>query len=107
MREGRWQVMIHGESYKLIVAEAAKAAIGEENIYQRVFVCHLLKDRRDPNRIAGAIGFSTRDPKIYVFKARAVVCACGGATTSGDRTRWARAWDGSGTRSSTPARSTS
>jgi len=80
VREGRWQVMIHGESYKPIVAEAAKAAIGEDNIYQRVFVCHLLKDKRDPNRVAGAIGFSTRDPKIYVFKARAVVCACGGAT---------------------------
>lgn len=30
--------------------------------------------------IAGAVGFSVRDLKIYVFKARAVVCACGGAT---------------------------
>ena len=24
LREGRWQIMIHGESYKPIVAEAAK-----------------------------------------------------------------------------------
>jgi adenylylsulfate reductase subunit A len=80
VREGRWQIMIHGESYKPIVAEAAKAAIGHENVYQRVFVTHLLKDRRDSNRVAGAVGFSVRDPKIYVFRARAVVCACGGAT---------------------------
>src|SRR5713101_3784035 len=32
-REGRWQVMIHGESYKPIVAEAAKKAIGDNKIY--------------------------------------------------------------------------
>jgi adenylylsulfate reductase subunit A len=80
VREGRWQVMIHGESYKPIVSEAAKKAIGEENVFQRVFISHLLRDQRDPNRVAGAVGFSVRDPKIYVFKARAVVCACGGAT---------------------------
>ncbi len=80
VREGKWQVMIHGESYKPIVAEAAKKAIGQENVFQRIFISHLLKDRRDSNRIAGAVGFSVRDPKIYVFKTRAVVCACGGAT---------------------------
>ena len=28
-REGRWQIMIHGESYKPIVAEAAKNAIAD------------------------------------------------------------------------------
>ena len=80
VREGKWQVMIHGESYKPIVAEAAKKAIGAGNIFQRVFISHLLKDTRHPNRIAGAVGFSTRDPKITVFKARAVICGCGGAT---------------------------
>ena len=37
--------------------EAAKKAIGEENVYQRVFISHLLKDKRDLNRIAGAVGF--------------------------------------------------
>ncbi len=79
-REGRWQVMIHGESYKPIVAEATKKAVGEENIYERIFVSHLLKDAKDPGRIAGAIGFSVREPKIYVFKAKAVISAAGGAT---------------------------
>ena len=79
-REGRWQVMIHGESYKPIVAEAAKKAVGEENIYERVFMSHLLTDAKDPGRIAGAVGFSVREPKIYVFKAKTVISAAGGAT---------------------------
>ena len=79
-REGRWQVMIHGESYKPIVAEAAKKAVGEDNVYERIFISHLLTDTRDPNRIAGAVGFSVRDAKVYVFHARAVICAAGGAT---------------------------
>jgi len=79
-REGRWQVMIHGESYKPIVAEAAKKALGEGNTYERIFISHLLTDARDPGRIAGAMGFSVREPKLYVFRARAVICAAGGAT---------------------------
>jgi len=79
-REGRWQVMIHGESYKPIVAEAAKKALGEGNIYERVFVSHLLTDSKDPGRISGAVGFSVREPKVYVFKAKAVIAAAGGAT---------------------------
>ena len=78
-REGRWQVMIHGESYKPIVAEAAKKAVGDQNVYERIFMSHLLTDSKDPRRIAGAVGFSVREPKIYVFKAKAVICAAGGA----------------------------
>jgi adenylylsulfate reductase subunit A len=79
-REGRWQIMIHGESYKPIVAEAAKTAVGEENVYERVFMSHLLLDADDPSRIAGAVGFSVRENKIYVFKAKAVIVSAGGAT---------------------------
>jgi adenylylsulfate reductase subunit A len=79
-RKGRWDVLIDGESYKPIVGQAAMQALGDANVYQRLFISHLLKDKRDPNRIAGAVGFSVREPKLYVFKARAVVCASGGAT---------------------------
>ncbi len=79
VREGRWQIMIHGESYKPIVAEAAKSAIGDGNLYERVFVSHLLTDADDPNKIAGAVGFSVRENTIYVFKAKAVICSAGGA----------------------------
>ena len=79
-REGRWQIMIHGESYKPIVAEGARRAIGEENVYERVFVSHLLLDKEDKNRVAGAVGFSIRENRIFVFKARSVIVAAGGAT---------------------------
>ncbi|MDA8097123.1 MAG: adenylyl-sulfate reductase subunit alpha [Desulforudis sp.] len=72
---GRWQLMINGESYKIIVAEAAKNALGTENIYERVFIVEPLLDG---DRIAGAVGFSTRENKIYVFRAKAVLCAMGG-----------------------------
>mgnify|MGYP001238584594 CR=1 FL=1 len=80
VREGPWQIMINGESYKPIVAEAAKAALGDENIYERVAITHLLTDDDNPNKIAGAVGFSVRDDIFYVFKAKAVICAAGGAT---------------------------
>jgi adenylylsulfate reductase subunit A len=79
LRSGKWQVMIHGESYKVLVAEAARKALGEENIYERIFIIRLLLDEKHENRIAGAIGFSLRESKIYIFKAKAVMMACGGA----------------------------
>ena len=60
VRGGRWQIMLNGESYKVIVAEAAKNALGTENIYERVYVVEPIMDG---DRIAGAIGFSTRENK--------------------------------------------
>ena len=79
-RIGRWQIPIHGESIKPIVAEGPRNALGPDNIYERVLITQLLTDSRDSNRIAGAIGFGVRDGKIYVFKARAVICTAGGAS---------------------------
>jgi adenylylsulfate reductase subunit A len=76
---GKWQIMINGESYKVIVAEAAKAALGMDNIYERVFVVKYLLDDVVENRIAGAIGFSVRENKVYVFKCNALLSGCGGA----------------------------
>jgi len=77
-RSGRWQIMINGESYKVIVAEAAKNALGMDNIYERVFIVKLLTDKNNPNRVCGAIGFSVREHKVYVFKCKAMIVACGG-----------------------------
>jgi adenylylsulfate reductase subunit A len=77
VHEGRWQLMINGESYKIVVAEAAKNALGEENIYERVFITEPLVD--DAGNCVGAVGFSVRDDKFYVFKAKAVLAAMGGA----------------------------
>ena len=77
--EGPWQVMINGESYKAIVAEAAKnalATLGDDNVYERVFIVEPLIDG---DRCMGAVGFSVRENKFYVFKAKAVLVAGGGA----------------------------
>ena len=79
VRSGRWQIMINGEGYKTIVAEAAKKALGMENIFERVFIVKLLLDANNKNQIAGAVGFSVRENKIYVFKSKAIMIACGGA----------------------------
>jgi len=76
VHEGRWQLMINGESYKVVVAEAAKNALGAENIYERVFIAGPIMDG---DRCVGAYGFHTQKNEFYVFKARAVLIAMGGA----------------------------
>ena len=79
VRSGRWQIMINGESYKCIVAEAAKNVLGEDRLMERVFVVKLLLDKNTPNRIAGAVGFSTRENVVHVFRSNAMIVCCGGA----------------------------
>jgi adenylylsulfate reductase subunit A len=78
VHEGRWQLMINGESYKVVVAEAAKNALAESGAeyYERVFLTHPLIDG---DKCVGAIGFSVRENKVYVFKAKATLVAMGGA----------------------------
>ena len=78
VRSGKWQIMINGESYKWIVAEAAKKAMGMENIEERIFIVELVNDKNDPQRIAGAVGFSVRENKIVVYKFKACLLAAGG-----------------------------
>ncbi len=78
VRSGKWQIMINGESYKWIVAEAAKKALGTDNIQERVFIVKMINDKNDPTRVAGAIGFSVREHKIYVYKFKACLLAAGG-----------------------------
>jgi len=79
VRTGKWQIMINGESYKRIVAEAAKLALGTENIIERCFIVELLLDANKPNQIAGAVGFSVRENKVYIIKCKTMMVACGGA----------------------------
>ena len=79
VRSGKWQIMINGESYKWIVAEAAKKSLGSERIQERVFIARLLNDKNDPGRIAGAAGFSVREDKVYIYKFKACLLVCGGA----------------------------
>ena len=78
VHEGRWQVMISGESYKTIVAEAAKKALADAGgqYFERIFLTHpLMVD----GKCVGAVGFSVREETIYVFKAKATLVAMGGA----------------------------
>ncbi len=79
VRSGKWQIMINGESYKVIVAEAAKKALGMDNIQERVFIVKLVNDKKDPKRVAGAVGFSVREHKVYVYKFKACLLVAGGA----------------------------
>jgi len=76
VHEGRWQLMINGESYKIIVAEAAKNHLGADNIYERVFIVGPVVD---DGVCKGAYGFSVRENKFYVFNAKATICMMGGA----------------------------
>lgn len=79
VNEGRWQIMIHGEAYKNIVSEAAKTALkdlGENgSYYERVFITEPIMDK---GRCVGAVGFSVREMKFYVFRAKAVLDTMGG-----------------------------
>ncbi len=76
VHEGRWQLMINGESYKVIVAEAAKNHLGTDNIIERVFIVGPIMEG---GQCKGAYGFSVRENKFYIFLAKAVFCAMGGA----------------------------
>lgn len=80
VNEGRWQIMINGESYKVIVAEAAKNAMNQAGftdwLYERVFIVEPLMDG---DKCIGGVGFSVRENKFYVFKAKATIACMGGA----------------------------
>ena len=77
-REGKWQIMIHGESYKPIVAEAARKSA--DKIDNRIMVTHMLMDESRPNTVGGAIGFNVRTGDLHVYKAKAVIIGAGGAS---------------------------
>ena len=106
VRSGKWQIMINGESYKWIVAEAAKKALGLDRIQERVFIVKLVNDKNDPSRIAGAVGFSVRENRIYVYKAKAVLLAAGGCVNlfrprsvgEGTGRAWYPVWNAGSTR---------
>jgi adenylylsulfate reductase subunit A len=80
VHEGRWQIMLNGESYKVIVAEGAKNAMNQAGftdwLYERVFIVEPLMDG---DKCIGAVGFSVRENKFYVFKAKATIACMGGA----------------------------
>ena len=105
MRSGKWQVMIHGESIKPIVAEAARKALGPKRIAEHVFIARLVNDKHDKHRIAGAIGFSLREHKVYVYRCKCCLLVAGGgggifrprAVGEGLGRTWYPAWNAGST----------
>lgn len=71
---GKWDISIHGEQLKPIMAEQAIASGAD--VYNRVTATSLLMHE---GRCVGATGLGVRDGKFYVFKARATVVTTGGA----------------------------
>ena len=70
---GAWDVSIHGEQLKPIMAEKAMESA---EVYNRVVATNLIMDG---DRCAGAMGFGVRDGKFYVFKSKATIVSTGGA----------------------------
>ena len=73
---GKWDISIHGEQLKPIMAE--KALESGADVYNRVAATGLLVHE---GRCVGAMGFGVRDGKFYVFRAKATVVSTGGAGT--------------------------
>ena len=73
---GKWDISIHGEQLKPIMAE--KALETGADVYNRVAATGLLVHN---GRCTGATGVGVRDGKFYVFRARATVVSTGGAGT--------------------------
>ena len=65
---GGWDISIHGEQLKPIMAE--KALEMGADVYNRVVATSLLMDG---DRCVGAMGFGVRDGIFYVFHAKATI----------------------------------
>jgi len=71
---GAWDISIHGEALKPIMAE--KAMEYGADVYNRIVATALLMNG---DHCIGSMGFGLRDGKFYVFKAKATIVATGGA----------------------------
>jgi adenylylsulfate reductase, subunit A len=71
---GKWDISIHGEQLKPIMAEKA-IEMGAE-VYNRVAATNLWLEG---GRCVGAMGFGVRDGKFYAFRAKATIVSTGGA----------------------------
>jgi adenylylsulfate reductase subunit A len=100
VREGRWQIMINGESYKVIVAEAAKNAMNEGGfeVYERVFIVGPSWTATSRRRLR----LQHPREKFYVFKAKAVWPRWAARCTCSVPGPPVRVWAAPGIRRSTP-----
>jgi succinate dehydrogenase/fumarate reductase flavoprotein subunit len=47
-------------------------------LQERVFIVKLVDETNDSNRVAGAVGFSVRENKVFVYKFKACLLVAGG-----------------------------
>jgi len=71
---GKRSIRINGERFKPIIARAASRS-GARILNRVAATNYIIID----NRVAGAYGLGVRDGKFYIVKAKAVICATGGA----------------------------
>ncbi|MBI5302660.1 MAG: adenylyl-sulfate reductase subunit alpha [Chloroflexi bacterium] len=71
---GKWDITIKGSEMKVILAEKVREYGCE--ILNRVVATNFLTDGA---RVIGAMGFSVRENKFYVVKAKATIVSTGGA----------------------------
>lgn len=72
---GRWNIKIHGESLKPLLAGKVREC--GARVLNRVVVTNLLMDEE---RVVGVVGFGLRDGAFYVVRAKKTIVATGGAS---------------------------
>lgn len=74
LRRGRWNIKINGESLKpLLAQQVVRSGI---TVLNRVLATNYIVH---DDRVCGAYGLGVRDGKFYLIRARATLCATGGA----------------------------
>lgn len=73
---GNRNIKINGENIKPILADAVNALENVEVLNRVNITDYLIRD----GRIAGALGFSIENQTAYEIRAKAVICATGGAS---------------------------
>ncbi|MFQ5405617.1 MAG: adenylyl-sulfate reductase subunit alpha [Candidatus Micrarchaeia archaeon] len=74
-KRGRWNVKIHGESLKPLLAQ--KAMDSGAQIFNHVACTNLAKIGE---RVVGAFGFGVKDGKFYAVRAKSTIIATGGCS---------------------------
>ncbi len=72
---GRWNIKIHGESLKPLLA--GKVRESGASVLNRVVVTNLLLEE---GRVVGVVGFGLRDGSFYVVRSKKTIVATGGAS---------------------------
>lgn len=72
---GRWNIKIHGESLKPLLA--GKVRESGTDVLNRVVVTNLIVDE---GKVTGVMGFGLRDGDFYVIRAKKTIVATGGAS---------------------------